>query len=192
MTPLPSSATPTGQPSALFNPPLPRAPSAPAPATAAALPSPQLVVVGSAAVDLTTRPAKPHVLTGAQTTVPGSVELTPGGVGLNVALCAHRLLASTSLSLAAASEGQAGVVLVAPRADDAFGRVLSAEVDRLGLRSDGLVVVSAVETGARTAVCSLVLDGEGGLDGGVADMGIVEALDADLVRAPLPTPAYRD
>lgn len=140
-------------------------------AAVAPLPDPKMLVVGSAAIDLTTRPSSVAVV-GSKTTVPGTVSLTPGGVGLNMALCAHRL-----------SSDKAAVLLLAPRADDSFGRVLEGEVRSLGMRTDGLLVVGdEAHAGGRTAVCSLVLDLEGNLDGGVADMEIVERVDAQLVR----------
>ena len=93
-----------------------------------------------------------------------------------MALCAHRL-----------SQDEHAVLLLAPRADDSFGRVLEGEVRGLGMRTDGLLVVGGEHAGGRTAVCSLVLDLEGNLDGGVADMEIVERVDAQLVRPSHPS-----
>lgn len=86
---------------------------------------------------------------------------------MNVGLAASKLL-----------PGQ--VSLIAPIKDDDLGRVLKAQMESLDLRTDGLYVVA--KGGASTAACSLVLDAEGGLEGGVAAMSIVEDLDAAHVR----------
>lgn len=61
---------------------------------------------------------------------------------------------------------------------DSFGRLLVDEMSRMGMRTDGLL---SVESGSqtddgRTAVCNMVLDGKGGLVGGVADMDIILSL----------------
>lgn len=148
----------------------------PASTTTPTLPFPTLIVVGSAAIDITTRPTSLPIL-GSETTVPGSVDLTPGGVGLNVALCASRLVEG----------GSDRVMLIAPRGRDAFGRVLEGEMEGLGLRADGLVWGEG-----RTAVCSLVLDGQGSLEGGVADMEIVENLQGSEVRGSTRTHSFLD
>lgn len=69
-------------------------------------------------------------------------------------------------------------MLVAPVADDALGGMLAGMMGGLGLRTDGLRVAAGEE---RTASCNLVLGKEGDLDGGVADMGIVEGMKAEEV-----------
>ena len=71
------------------------------------------------------------------------------------------------------------MVLVSPVGDDAFGRLLVEETNRLGMRTDGLMPVDS----HRSAVCNMVLDGTGNLIGGVADMGIIESLSKDTVNA---------
>lgn len=119
---------------------------------------------GAAAIDLTSSSAKHNE----GTTTPGSVSLTPGGVARNIAHAAQNLL----------PEGE--VLLVSPVGTaeskvDAFGEILKLSMAKNGLRTDGLVPVPG-----STAVCSLLLGG-GHLVGGVADMSVVEHLDADTV-----------
>jgi pseudouridine-5'-phosphate glycosidase/pseudouridine kinase len=67
--------------------------------------------------------------------------------------------------------------MVAGYGSDSFGSVLKAEMAAGGMRTDGLVCVD----GARTAVCSLVLEKEGDLVAGVADMEVAECLSEELV-----------
>jgi pseudouridine-5'-phosphate glycosidase/pseudouridine kinase len=127
------------------------------------------MVFGSAAVDITAQSALPSDRS-AQSTSPGSVSLSLGGVGRNIAEAAHRVLSSVHRS-------QDAVQLVSTVGDDAFGRLLKEEMAQMSMRLDGLVDVDA-----RTAVCNLVLDAEGALVSGVADMGIVEQLDGIKVN----------
>lgn len=96
-------------------------------------------------------------------TVPGEINTSLGGVGRNIAEAAHRILSSQS-------HGQQPV-LVSPIGDDFFGHTLAEQIERLGMRSDGLRKVES----ARSAICNMVLDGKGELISGVADMGIIEA-----------------
>lgn len=135
-------------------------------------PPAKLVVVGSAAVDITAR-ADPvagaaRANSNLHTTAPGVVSLTAGGVGRNVAEAAHRILTSHSKDLASAT------ALVSPIGGDAFGQWLLSETEQVGLRTDGLIRVPK----ARTAVCNMVLDSAGGLTGGVADMDAIRTLEA--------------
>ncbi|KAI0778267.1 indigoidine synthase A-like protein [Trametes elegans] len=136
------------------------------------LPPAKLVVIGSAAVDITAR-ADPVAGTSRtnnnlHTTAPGVVSLTAGGVGRNVAEAAHRILTSYSKDLSSAT------ALVSPIGEDAFGQLLADETKQVGLRTDGLIRVPK----ARTAVCNMVLDGAGGLTGGVADMDVIRTIGA--------------
>ncbi|KAI0961648.1 hypothetical protein AcV7_000695 [Taiwanofungus camphoratus] len=137
------------------------------------MPQAKLVVFGSAAVDITAQArsesADPSV--GLQSTVPGSVSLTLGGVGRNVAEAAHRTLTSHT------GVWQASTLLVSPIGDDPFGYLLVDEMRRIGMRTDGLIQTD----GPRSSVCNLVLDSEGSLMGGVADMDIINTLDKDTV-----------
>jgi pseudouridine-5'-phosphate glycosidase/pseudouridine kinase len=139
------------------------------PSELAPLPAPKLMVIGSAAVDITAQSTLPST-TSAHSTSPGGVSLSLGGVGRNVAEAAHRMLSSTSGL-------RDPVQLVSAVGDDAFGRLLKEEMGRMGMRLDGLI-----EAGTSTAVCNLVLDAEGALIGGVADMGIVEQLGGPKAR----------
>ncbi|EIW64588.1 indigoidine synthase A-like protein [Trametes versicolor FP-101664 SS1] len=139
------------------------------------LPPAKLVIVGSAAVDITAR-ADPvagaaRANNNLHTTAPGVVSLTAGGVGRNVAEAAHRILTSHSKDLSSSA------VLVSPVGEDAFGQWLLSETKQAGMRTDGLIRVP----GARTAVCNMVLDSAGGLTGGVADMEAIRTLDATKI-----------
>ncbi|OJT04731.1 Pseudouridine-metabolizing bifunctional protein [Trametes pubescens] len=140
-----------------------------------ALPPAKLVIVGSAAVDITAR-ADPvagaaRANNNLHTTAPGVVSLTAGGVGRNVAEAAHRILTSHSKDLASSA------ILVSPVGKDALGQWLMSETKQAGMRTDGLIHVP----GARTAVCNMVLDSAGGLTGGVADMEAIRTLDATKI-----------
>ncbi|KAI0735087.1 indigoidine synthase A-like protein [Earliella scabrosa] len=133
------------------------------------LPPARLVVVGSAAVDITARADPvPGAANHNHTTAPGVVSLTSGGVGRNVAEAAHRILSSRSKELSD------DVVLVSPIGDDAFGQLMISESSRIGLRTDGFIRLPA----ARTAVCNMVLDSAGDLTGGVADMDVIRTMDS--------------
>ncbi len=138
-------------------------------------PPAKLVVIGSAAVDITARadpvPGGARSKSGLHTTAPGIVSLTSGGVGRNVAEAAHRILSSQSKDLSHST------VLLSPIGEDAFGQFLVSESEKIGMRTDGLMKISA----ARTAVCNMVLDSAGGLTGGVADMDVIRSLEASRV-----------
>ncbi|KAI0361526.1 indigoidine synthase A-like protein [Trametes cingulata] len=136
------------------------------------LPPAKLVIVGSAAVDVTARadpiPGVARANSNLHTTTPGVVTLTAGGVGRNVAEAAHRILTSYSKDLSSTT------ALVSPIGEDPFGQLLVSETNQIGLRADGFIRIP----NARTAVCNMVLDSTGGLTGGVADMDIIRTLDA--------------
>jgi pseudouridine-5'-phosphate glycosidase/pseudouridine kinase len=127
-------------------------------------------VFGSAAIDITTRPSIPLQ---PRTTTPGSILLTPGGVGRNIAEATQNLLPSGSVQLVS-------MIGTSTEGVDGFGKVLKLEMESSGIRVDGLV-----EMEGRTAGCTLSLGMEGDLDDGVADMGIIEGLTPDLVRPPI-------
>ncbi|RDB28792.1 hypothetical protein Hypma_015576 [Hypsizygus marmoreus] len=132
-----------------------------------------LVIVGSAAVDITarTRPDTDKTLA-SHSTAPGSISLSLGGVARNIAEAAHRVIKSQSSHMSS--------VLVAPIGDDSFGRILVDEMTKIGMRIDGLV-----QSDQATAVCNMVLDGSGGLIGGVADMDITSSFSGDIVTSHL-------
>lgn len=126
-------------------------------------PNPSILVFGSAAIDITSTTSQTIQ---PRTTTPGQNRLTPGGVGRNIAEACQNLSKSDS------------VLLISPIGfDDALGNVLSMEMRNAGLREDGLIPVE----GGRTGSCTLVLEKDGDLVGGVADMGIVEGLSGDMV-----------
>jgi sugar/nucleoside kinase (ribokinase family) len=79
---------------------------------------------------------------------------------------------------ATARLGVADVLLVSAAGSDALATALEATLVDVGLHN---VVLLPVE-GATTAVCNNVLDVEGALVGGVADMGIIDKLDEAKVR----------
>jgi len=129
---------------------------------------PMVQVFGSAAIDITTRPSIPLQ---PRTTTPGSILLTPGGVGRNIAEATQNLLPPGSVQLVSTiGRSEEGV--------DGFGKVLRLEMESSGMRVDGLV-----EMDGRTAGCTLSLGMEGDLNDGVADMGIIEGLTPELVRS---------
>jgi pseudouridine-5'-phosphate glycosidase/pseudouridine kinase len=127
-------------------------------------------VFGSAAIDITTRPSIPLQ---PRTTTPGSILLTPGGVGRNIAEATQNLLPSGSVQLVS-------MIGTSTEGVDGFGKVLKLEMESSGMRVDGLVEMSG-----RTAGCTLSLGMEGDLNDGVADMGIIEGLTPDRVRPSL-------
>jgi pseudouridine-5'-phosphate glycosidase/pseudouridine kinase len=103
-------------------------------------------------------------------TTPGSVSLWPGGVGRNIAEATHRILSNKSSSQIP--------ILVSLVGEDTIGGVLRNELSRIGMRTDGLILAP----GGVSAACSIVLDAEGGLIAGVADMNIIESLEGKEVN----------
>jgi pseudouridine-5'-phosphate glycosidase/pseudouridine kinase len=131
------------------------------------LPPPRVVVIGSAALDITSRSRQVVP----RTTTPGEIELTPGGVGRNIAEAAARALPAGAVQLVS----PVGAVDGAP---DAAGTLIRAEMAAVGMRTDGLIM----KAGERSSACTLILGADGDLEAGVADMGIVERLGPDDVR----------
>lgn len=127
-------------------------------------PPADLIVVGSAAVDIT---AQADLSTDSSlaknSTASGKVSLSVGGVARNMAEAAHRILTAQELRVAC--------LLIAPVGEDGFGKFLMQETEKLGMRTDGLL-----RNDRSTAVCDMVLDSAGNLVGGVADMEITDAL----------------
>jgi pseudouridine-5'-phosphate glycosidase/pseudouridine kinase len=112
---------------------------------------------------------------GRHSTTPGRVSVTLGGVARNIAEAAHRVMAS-------APQTMEPPLLISGIGSDSFARLLKAEMQSFGMRTDGLL---ESETGQGTAVCSMILDNEGELFGGVADMDVTEALTPEQVFASL-------
>src|SRR5882762_1648651 len=116
--------------------------------------SAKLIVVGSAAVDITAQATlMPNTDPnhGSRSTTSGTVSVSLGGVGRNVAEAAHRIITSLRPDIPAA------VALVSCVGDDSFGRLLVDETAKIGMRTDGLFTVHA----QRSAVCNMVLDSAG-------------------------------
>ncbi|WRT65479.1 uncharacterized protein IL334_002422 [Kwoniella shivajii] len=146
------------------------------------LPPPQVMVFGSAAIDLTsTSPSRLEP----RTTTPGTIFVSPGGVGRNIAEAAQNILPENSVQLVSLfgstapnahnhSDGEE-INLDKP---DAFGKLLMLELASAGLRIDGLIG----QIGKATAACSLTLEKNGDLVAGVADMCIVETMSPDVVE----------
>ncbi|KAI0082293.1 hypothetical protein K474DRAFT_1655667 [Panus rudis PR-1116 ss-1] len=128
-----------------------------------------LAVVGSSAVDVTAQAKQSDSTLALHSTVPGSVSVSLGGVGRNMAEAAHRLLTAFSSNLAQTT------TLISPIGQDAFGKMLISESKGIGMRTDGFI-----EIDGRTAVCNMVLDGAGCLIGGIADMDIAHNFDSQL------------
>ena len=134
----------------------------------------KLVVVGSAAVDITANAVlASNADLGRHSTMPGNVSLTLGGVARNIAEAAHRVLASIPDSTSSSHP-----LLISPVGVDPFGKLLTSETKTIGMRTDGLLKRASVQ---RTAVCNMVLDHRGDLISGVADMEITETFAPEEV-----------
>jgi len=132
------------------------------------------VVIGSAAVDVVSQANAISDADGShsrQSTSPGTVGLHLGGVGRNIAEAAYRV--STSRFQAQPS----ATVLVSSVGDDALGRLLLEEMQKIGVRTDGVMTAHQ----RSSAVCNMVLDSSGNLIGGVADMDIVKSIQPETV-----------
>ncbi|KAF5390183.1 hypothetical protein D9757_002983 [Collybiopsis confluens] len=146
----------------------------------------KLAVVGAAAVDISARAfsISPNSASGGST-APGSIFVSLGGVGRNVAEAATHT-----------SPEEGSVLLISAIGDDAFGDKLAKDTRNIGMRTDGLLL----QKDQRTAVCNMIMDREGILSSnrqmakkntddltegdlitGIADMAITEALSADEV-----------
>lgn len=125
-------------------------------------------------MDITARPDASSALA-THSTAPGSVHMSPGGVARNVAEAAHRVLQVLSVNASFESNKP---LLISPVGEDAFAAVLALETEARGMRSDGLMKqLSLVD---RTAVCNMLLDSQGDLQTGVADMAITSSVDVGL------------
>ena len=138
------------------------------------LPTPSVLIFGSAAIDVT---SSSSLSLSPKSTTPGSIFVSPGGVGRNIAEAAQNLLPTHSVQVVSIVGRQPSSFAVDE--PDAFGKLLKIEMDQSGLRTDGLVI--SREEHLSTAACSLTLDKDGDLVAGVADMGIVESMTAGMV-----------
>ncbi|KAK7468849.1 hypothetical protein VKT23_003350 [Stygiomarasmius scandens] len=122
----------------------------------------ELVIIGASAVDVTASHAGlANETLSVQSTVPGHVSVSLGGVARNVAEAASRVMSDDS------------VLLVSPIGDDLFGAMMTEETAKLGMRKDGFIT----QKEHRTSTCNMILDRSGNLVTGIADMGITENLD---------------
>ena len=117
----------------------------------------RIMVIGCAAVDITAQALKPSLSD--PSTAPGSIDMTVGGVAHNIARAAHAML-----------EDKRAVVLVAPKADDILGRLMQDDMRVSRMRTDALI------QSARTPTCNLVLDANGELVTGIADMRVLDEI----------------
>ena len=142
------------------------------PVVPSVLPSPSVLVLGSAAMDFTSSSSE---RISRHSTTPGRMHLSPGGVGRNIAEAAQNLLPRSSVQLLSVlGRNEQGI--------DPVGKLLMMEMNSADLRTDGMM---EVEDG-RTAACSLVLDEDRDLVAGVADMHVVEFLTPDMVSLSRP------
>ncbi|KAF8961029.1 indigoidine synthase A-like protein [Flammula alnicola] len=132
-------------------------------------PSASVVVIGSAAVDITAQELpNTNAALAVHSTAPGHIRVSLGGVGRNIAEASHRVMQAKYPALSS--------VLLAPVGYDGLGHILVDEMTQFGMRTDGLV-----RTDKQTAVCNMVLDSNGTLVGGVADMSIMESVNLDEI-----------
>lgn len=124
-----------------------------------------VAVVGAVAVDVVSQPRAPS---DSQSTTPGTVTMSLGGVGRNVAEASHRTLPEQHES-----------VLISPIGSDYSGKLVVDGTRELGMRTSGLFHVSG-----RTAVINMFLDHEGNLLHGVADTEVLDLLEPEPASQP--------
>ncbi|KDR84935.1 hypothetical protein GALMADRAFT_233410, partial [Galerina marginata CBS 339.88] len=136
-------------------------------------PPADLVVIGSAAVDITAQELPDtQAALAAQSTAPGHVNLSLGGVGRNIAEASHRVMEAKYPRLSS--------LLISPFGYDVFGHVLVDKLSEIGMRTDGLLGFDH-----QSAVCNMVINSKGTLIGGIADMGITEIVTDEMVLSQL-------
>ncbi|KAG8947413.1 hypothetical protein FRC04_010733 [Tulasnella sp. 424] len=161
------------QPSTQVHPAIPSPPTHKASPVAtinqgSTLPAPKLVVMGASAIDITAKASQRAI----ESTSPGVVNVTLGGVARNMAEAAHRRSETAS------------TLLVSPTGSDAFATLLKQQSEaEIGMRVDGFFVPQTARNGQgsslRTPVCNLVLGEDGGLISGVADFNIVDEVSGE-------------
>ncbi len=125
-------------------------------------------------IDVTARPDRP--LESQRTTYPGSVRISLGGVGRNLAEAATRIVDSLT------NPASGAVKMVAPIAADSSADFLKgAWKTRTSLmRTDGLFTPSRAQQ--QTPAASLTLDQNGDLENGIINTGLVDtAFDDGIV-----------
>ncbi|KAJ4002363.1 indigoidine synthase A-like protein [Lentinula boryana] len=123
-----------------------------------------LLVLGAAAVDISAKAFEAASNSALGSTVPGNITVSLGGVARNIAEASHRVSPKDS------------VLLVSPIGDDSFGQLLTQESENHGMRTDGLLL----QKNQRTAVCNMIMNSQGGLTTGIADMAILEKAQLEI------------
>lgn len=127
------------------------------------------MIIGSAAVDITAQAeSTANDALAAHSTAPGDIFVSLGGVARNIAEASHRALTAQSSDLSS--------VLVSPIGEDLFGTLMVDATRKIGMRIDGFI-----SSNKRTAICNMIMESNGNLISGIADMGITASLDGDLV-----------
>ncbi|KAI9500213.1 Indigoidine synthase A like protein-domain-containing protein [Coemansia spiralis] len=126
-----------------------------------------LLVIGGAAIDLTSRINASARSSGtvSETSYPGTVELSVGGVGQNIARAAHLLGANP--------------FLISAVGHDAHGQTIRVSMEELGMSTSFLQYPGEH---ARTAVYSAFYGPDGNLIAAVADMDINGMLSAQQIE----------
>ncbi|KAF8577889.1 hypothetical protein K439DRAFT_1363592 [Ramaria rubella] len=132
------------------------------------------IVIGAAAIDVISQPTQVSTST-AQSTSPGRVTFSPGGVARNIAEAAHRTLSTSDVP------HPNDVLLISPVGNDLAASFILDDIGRKGMRTDGLLTLGSEKQ--RSAVCNMQLDAMGNLMTGIADMSIVEVIDAAQIIA---------
>lgn len=129
-------------------------------------PKDRLMIIGAAAVDITSTPLQSHQSKDTPsmgTTEPGVIKLSAGGVALNLARTAYSL-----------GVDDVAMITVIGGKNAPLTQMLKSEIAKTGLRTDGLHELA--DESKRTAVVNMLMDHEGNLKNGVADMEIMDEL----------------
>ncbi|KAF4678321.1 hypothetical protein FOL47_000050 [Perkinsus chesapeaki] len=125
-----------------------------------------VAVLGGIAMDITAKASDPTSAGAQESTVPGFLTMSSGGVGLSLAECMAMLGATP------------GIISAVGR--DSNGDMLIQRLREIGVPSTNVKQITTESTGT----CTLVLDGRGELISGVAAMDIFDRLVHPLVNIP--------
>lgn len=137
--------------------------------------------MGATAVDITAHANPSTAGLISNSTVPGTVSISLGGVARNMAEAAHRSL-SPLLPLSSPSSlplPSPATLLVSPLGQDAFGTLIHEHTSSMGMRTDGFLHVDV----RKSPVCNMVLSGNGNLVGGVADFTALSTFGSEEVSS---------
>lgn len=137
---------------------------------------PQLLVMGCAALDVTTRTSD----LSPGSTSSGTIDVTCGGVANNIAQAAANVLRGYNRRRGHTDETEA-VRLVAPVMNDLPGDLLRLAVAETGLSTSGLFCAPSSGRGLTTPMVTLNLNDKNDLINGVASTRLVEKAFADDV-----------